>query len=33
MSLSAGSRSSRESTFNLPGAYGWITFATVMNDQ
>jgi hypothetical protein len=30
MSLTARPRSSRESTFNLPSAYGWITFATIM---
>ncbi|MGH3117030.1 MAG: DUF7144 family membrane protein [Nocardioidaceae bacterium] len=30
MSLTAGPRSSRESTFDVPGAYGWIGFATVM---
>jgi hypothetical protein len=30
MSLTAGPRSSRESTFDVPGAYGWIGFATVI---
>jgi hypothetical protein len=30
MSLTAGPRSSRESSFDVPGAYGWIGFASVI---
>jgi hypothetical protein len=30
MSLTAGPRSSRESTFDLPGGYGWISFASLI---
>ena len=30
MSLSAGPRSSRESSFDVSGAYGWISFAALM---
>jgi hypothetical protein len=30
MSLTAGPRSSRESTFDVPGGYGWISFASLI---
>src|SRR5215510_11349945 len=30
MSLTAGPRSSRESSFDVPGAYGWIGFASLI---
>ena len=30
MSLTAGPHSSRESSFDMPGAYGWIAFAALM---
>ena len=30
MSLTPGPRSSRESTFDVPGAYGWIAFASLI---